>query len=95
MIVHVFVISGCLNTAVDVKHAARTLMDRRLFWAKMFPRETGEVRGEAVRDALVLVHRWVSTCDSSRELSHDPFVCVVNVKSLFFDFITTSLFILC
>ena len=50
------------------------------------------VRGEALRDALVPVHRWVSTCDGSRELSHGPCVWVVNVKSLFYGFITTSLF---
>ena len=59
-----------------------------------FPRETGMVRGETLRDALVPVHQWVSACDGSREHLHSPFVWVVNVKSLFYDFIT-SLFILC
>ena len=59
------------------------------------PRETGVVRGEALFDALVPVHRWVSTCDGSRGLSHGPFVWVVNVNSLFYGFITTSIFILC
>lgn len=38
---------------------------------------------EALRDALVPVHRWVSTCDGSRELSHYPGVWAVDVKSLF------------
>ena len=69
-------------------------MDRRLLWAQMFLERRGLVRGEALRDALVPVHRWVSKCDGSRELSHGPFVWVVNVKSLFYGFIT-SLFLLC
>ena len=57
------------------------------------PREMGVVRGEALRDALVPVHRWASTCDGSRELSHGPCVWVVDVISLFYGSITTSLFV--
>ena len=53
------------------------------------------VRGEALCDALVPVHGWVSTCDGSRELSHGPFVCVEDVISLFNGFNTTYLFIHC
>ena len=53
------------------------------------------VRREVLRVALVPVHLWVSTCDGSRELSHGPFVWVVDAISLFYGFITTSLFILC
>ena len=53
------------------------------------------MRGEALRDALVTVYRWVSTCDGSRELSYGPFEWVVDAISLFYGFITTSLFIQC
>ena len=36
------------------------------------------------------MHWWVSTCDGSPELSHDPFVLMVYIISLFYDSVTTS-----
>ena len=45
-------------------------------WAHCSSRD-GVVR-EALCDALVPVHWWVSTCDGSRELSHGAFVWVVG-----------------
>ena len=51
------------------------------------------LRGEALRDALVPVHLRVSACDGSRELSHGPFVWLVDVIPLYNGLNTTSLFI--
>ena len=48
-----------------------------------------------VRREALHVHRWVSTYDGSRELSHGLFVWVVDAIPLFYGFIITSLFILC
>ena len=39
------------------------------------PGDTGVVRGEALRDALVPVPWWTSTCDGSRVLSLGPLLC--------------------
>ena len=57
---------------VYMSYAARTLCSEHTV-----PRETGVVCGEALCDALVPVHRWVSTSDGSRELPSGPFVWVV------------------
>ena len=56
--------------------------------------ETGMVH-EALRGVVVPVHRWVSTCDGSRELSRGPFVWMVYVISLFYGFLTTSYIMIC
>ena len=42
---------GCSNREVDIKHAARILMERRLLWEQCSSRDWG-----ALCDALVPVH---------------------------------------
>ena len=82
------------NKEVDIN------MQRTHLWTTVcsghnVPRETGVVHGEAQCDDLVPVHRRISTYEGSREFSHGPYVWVVDVISLSYDFITASLFILC
>ena len=74
---------SCLNKAVGRYVACSAHIHGPAIWSgNNVPREIGVVRGEALRDALVPVHRWVSS-DGSKEPSHGICVWVVDVKSLF------------
>ena len=76
----------CLDIGLNIKETLFSSNEQHLCthlahsWStvcsgRTVPGDTGVVRGEALRDALVPVPWWTSTCDGSRVLSLSPLVC--------------------